>query len=436
MFVTPGSRAARKRSAGLTFPISGDGKSVAVSTPLLNLTQTWNGSDVFTALKLNVTRTSAIAGSPLLDLQCNGLSYFSFVPFGGPGTTDIVFTMGSFSGTGSFINYINSANAELAIGISNIIHYYHLGPNLGMVAGCSLQWTSSTTDANQSTKDTFISRDEAGILSVPKTIRLYNQKTDLSNYERGVLDWTTTSNVFIIGTQAAGTGTLRPVNLISANALNVYIGSGVEIRVGNDGATTSSGIQLRNTHSYGWDSSGAPSGASNTDTALQRIAAGVVGIGTTNEVTVAGWIQWVGQKRVTGDFSKTTDVTLADVTGLSVSLQAGRTYSFTAEILFTCAAAGGVQAAIAGTATATNIIYNGYIVDSGANGIKGNTQATALATAVASATTTGTTGIIRIMGTITVNAAGTLTVQFAQNTSNGTASVAKRGSFFMVYDMP
>ena len=41
-----------------------------------------------------------------------------------------------------------------------------------------------------------------------------------------------------------------------------------------------------------------------------------------------------------------------------------------------------------------------------------------------------------IEGTITVNAAGTLTVQFAQNTSNGTPSIVKRGSTFIVQDMP
>ena len=64
-------------------------------------------------------------------------------------------------------------------------------------------------------------------------------------------------------------------------------------------------------------------------------------------------------------------------------------------------------------------------------------NATALATAVGSTVTTETSGIVvRISGTITVNAAGTLTVQMAQNTSNGTATIAKRGSWFLVHDMP
>jgi hypothetical protein len=166
------------------------------------------------------------------------------------------------------------------------------------------------------------------------------------------------------------------------------------------------------------------------------INGGILGIGTIGGGSTDGWINWGGEARVTSDQTFTSTTTLANVSGLSVTLLAGRTYSFVAEISWTDAAAGGLQLAIGGTATVTNIIYDGYIIDSGANGIKGNAQATALGTAVASSTTTGTAGHARIAGTITVNAAGTLTVQAAQNTSNGTATTIKRGSTFIVQDMP
>ena len=76
------------------------------------------------------------------------------------------------------------------------------------------------------------------------------------------------------------------------------------------------------------------------------------------------------------------------------------------------------------------------IVDSGTNGIKGNTQATALGGVVASGATTGVAGHVTIQGTITVNAAGTLTVQASQFAANATATVIKRGSRFIVHDMP
>jgi hypothetical protein len=142
-----------------------------------------------------------------------------------------------------------------------------------------------------------------------------------------------------------------------------------------------------------------------------------------------------GETRVTSDFSVTSSTALVNVTGLSVTVTAGRTYTFVTELFVTDAAAGGVQAAIAGTATATAIQYTGYTIAD--NAIKGKTNATALATAVGSTLTTETAGIVvRVTGTITVNVGGTLTVQMAQNTSSGTATIAKRGSYFIVSDIP
>lgn len=178
-------------------------------------------------------------------------------------------------------------------------------------------------------------------------------------------------------------------------------------------------------------------GTSLEDTFLWRLAPTVWGFGDTNVSTPnrRGWTQEAGQLRVTADFPVTSSTTLATVTGLSVPLQAGRSYSFDVYLSCTDAAAGGVKAAISGDGvlTATSIIYDGWALD--ANTIKGQANATALATAVASTTTTATSGIvIRIKGTITVNVAGTLNVQFAQNTSNGTASTVKQGSYMMIWD--
>ena len=45
----------------------------------------------------------------------------------------------------------------------------------------------------------------------PQTSRIYNTYTDASNYERGVIGWT--ANALQIGTEAAGTGTRRPINI-------------------------------------------------------------------------------------------------------------------------------------------------------------------------------------------------------------------------------
>ena len=56
-----------------------------------------------------------------------------------------------------------------------------------------------------------------------KQIRLFNSRSDSSNYECAVMDWTTNSNALTLGTQKAGTGTARRVRLNSAENIDFYI---------------------------------------------------------------------------------------------------------------------------------------------------------------------------------------------------------------------
>jgi hypothetical protein len=189
----------------------------------------------------------------------------------------------------------------------------------------------------------------------------------------------------------------------------------------------------------GWSGGGGggtPGGATNSVQYNNTGAFGGFGLWTTSVLQLSsGWLNYAGQTRVTADVAFTSTTTLAAITGLSVNVQAGRTYAFEAELYVTDASSGGVQAAIAGTCTATAIQYTGYTIADDA--IEGKANATALGTAVGSTQTIETTGIIvRITGVITVNAAGTLLVQAAQNTSNATATTVKRGSYFIVQDMP
>lgn len=144
---------------------------------------------------------------------------------------------------------------------------------------------------------------------------------------------------------------------------------------------------------------------------------------------IIGFLKSSGFSRVSTQFDKTSDVTLANITGLTSTLRAGKTYAFEARLYTTSNVAGGVQAAIAGTATATAIIYEALVYNAAA--IAAQTRAAALATAVGGVTAV-TVALIVITGTITVNAAGTLTVQFAQNASNGAASSVLVGSTFTI----
>lgn len=133
--------------------------------------------------------------------------------------------------------------------------------------------------------------------------------------------------------------------------------------------------------------------------------------------------------RVSTNFSKTSDTTLANITGLTRNVMAGEVYGFRAVLFTTSNVAGGVKAAIGGTATATSIIAEADVKDASTLIAAGTTRVTALATTFGDATAV-TAARITIEGQIVVNAAGTLTVQFAQNVSNGTASTVLAGSYF------
>jgi len=130
---------------------------------------------------------------------------------------------------------------------------------------------------------------------------------------------------------------------------------------------------------------------------------------------------------VTTQFDKAANTTLGDVTGLSTSVQASRTYHFRAVLFVDADATGGYKVAIGGTATATAIVYNIKALNNGSSAYTITSRQTALAGSAGAAT--GTSLFIEIEGTITVNAAGTLTVQFAQNASNGTSSVLVGSTF-------
>lgn len=146
--------------------------------------------------------------------------------------------------------------------------------------------------------------------------------------------------------------------------------------------------------------------------------------------TFVKYFNWAGQKRVSAQFDK-TDTTLATVTGLSVDVEAGKSYYFYATLFVNASAAGGMKVAMAGTATATAIIYHVMVYNS-INSIDISSRQTAMGGAAGVAN--DTVYLCTIQGTITVNAAGTLLVQFAQNASSGTSSVLV-GSTFVVQQM-
>lgn len=149
------------------------------------------------------------------------------------------------------------------------------------------------------------------------------------------------------------------------------------------------------------------------------------------------WAQPGNPSRLAADVSISNNAALANLDSLTFNVKAGRTYHFQVRLYIKSGAtAGGTRAAIGGTCTATDIVYDGWFLDTGGTPIHGYTLATALGTAVASGTNLSSdVTTLHASGTITVNTKGTLTVQAAQSSSNATATVFGRGSFFTVTDI-
>lgn len=131
--------------------------------------------------------------------------------------------------------------------------------------------------------------------------------------------------------------------------------------------------------------------------------------------------------RVTVQFDATSN-TLTNVPGLSLSLLTGLTYAF--ESILDALPDGTVacKVAIGGTATATAVSFFSCALIEG--DVVSLQRVAALGTAAVLTTSIGAPALfVRINGTITVNAAGTLTVQLAQNTASGTSSILVGSTF-------
>jgi hypothetical protein len=147
-------------------------------------------------------------------------------------------------------------------------------------------------------------------------------------------------------------------------------------------------------------------------------------------VTATGIIFEGGTTVVTTQFDK-VDATLADVTGLLKPIKAATKYKFNAVLHVNPSAAGGEKFAIASTGTATNIIYQVQCDNASTNAIIPLTSArqTALAGAVGENASGVTSLFCKIEGELLSGTAGSLTVQFAQNSASGTSSVLVGSTF-------
>jgi hypothetical protein len=189
-------------------------------TAKLHIAETWNNvSTTFTAIRSNVTDTASAAGSLLLDLQVAGASKFRVGKDGQVSAGS--FMMGSSPESTTSMSGLSRNGNNLLVNT--------VGTQAFNFSTASFISTRPIAfGASAYTADVVLNRDAANILAQrngtsAQTQRIYNTYTDASNYERGVIGWT--ANALQIGTEAAGTGTLRNINLIGGNVL---IGTAVD----------------------------------------------------------------------------------------------------------------------------------------------------------------------------------------------------------------
>jgi hypothetical protein len=206
------------------------GGTVTASTPLIDATQTWNSAGtVFTGLRLNVTDTASNASSLLMDFQVGGDTRAKIEKAGD------IYAKRAFTFTGvlSFLRPSFNGDFLMANGPTGTATFFfnHNEGRISLRTTHAYAW-SSTSDPT-ATNDLFLNRDAAGTLAQrnagnAQTFRIYNTFTDSSNYERGKLEWS--SNVFRIGTEKAGTG--------SARALELQTDGTTRLTIGTDGVAT------------------------------------------------------------------------------------------------------------------------------------------------------------------------------------------------------
>lgn len=153
-------------------------------------------------------------------------------------------------------------------------------------------------------------------------------------------------------------------------------------------------------------------------------ATGAAGAAGATGATGATGPTGIAAARNSVQFDKTNSTTLANVTGLSLTLAVG-TYIFRAAFSVTADILGQAKVAINGTVTASALAFDILTIDTDnqtLNAIHLTSKGTEFPLGTA-----GTAYLAQIEGTIVVSVTGTLTVQFAQNGASNTSSVLAGG---------
>lgn len=210
-------------TTGTFTALTANNGTLTASAPVLDLSQTWNNAAVtFTGMRFNITNTasaSSASGSKLFEIAIDGTPQIRFqrnfsTPYLYFGNTD---TGAGASSTSLSILANGGAVAIFGAGSSG----------LAIRSDAPFAWSSTTNVSNAA--DLLLLRDAANTLAQrnatnPQTFNIYNTFTSSTNHERGFLKWS--SNVFQIGTEAAGTGTARHVQIVAGSNAYTFFNNG------------------------------------------------------------------------------------------------------------------------------------------------------------------------------------------------------------------
>jgi hypothetical protein len=229
---------------------------------------------------------------------------------------------------------------------------------------------------------------------------------------------------------AGGNGDASCLTLTSKFGLTLAANNGRNIFANNTLVFNSSGVAAQHNFTGGVMTWPATNGGT-IDTAIGRVAAGVVGPYSGSSGTAKGWLQnSAGEAALAANFTNAT-ATLNN-TNLSLTVIAGRSYRIEGILQVSNSVAGeGCQFDFnGGAATATTFWI---AADSTGTNTPGTVVATALNGAINFSSVTGT-NYIRVRGYLKCNAAGTLILRFSENSSSTGTATLGAGSWIALAD--
>lgn len=198
------------------------GTLTAGDTPTFDLAA---GTTLGTAPIATTTGTQTLSAKTLATPTITGVTTYPVGSWNASGVT----AMRCINGSGGDFSELFIGGDATAINNSIVSLGGTGAQGVSVRSSSAYAWTSTSAHSQFATRDTFLNRHAAGHVLVGFTtgssfdFSVANVYVNSTNYELGSLLWN--SNVLEVGTYALGTGTARPLRLVTAGTERVEISS-------------------------------------------------------------------------------------------------------------------------------------------------------------------------------------------------------------------